>query len=593
MGRADDAAKTCAPRITSIAIVDDDFAPIALDGTGCPDAQAVSARLSSLDVEEEGDLAERGFTATEARSDPAGVVEALTDPQVPLGAGFAGLSETWSELGERIEARRNVRRLALDLRSACAGAHVVEYPSDADPDDLAAYDVIFLDCFLVRGSDDTEPAVGLASRLGESSARVADQQLVLMSSSERARAVRRQFRSRAGVDGAAFLFAAKAELDHRWKVGAHLRMLENARAQARRLAEYVRAVKESARAAADELCGLLDCLDLSDFAHLQRLALHEDGHPLGEYLSWLLSSHLRALAFEGSVRNEECAVDSLAFDDALVSPGRLSRLITRFHHSAVFVGGRGPLGPHPRADGGEGSVVPLVRLGDVFLTEGPNDAVAVLSADCDLSFAPGGARHTPKSKNVLLVPGTPQLMRSGASADPEGSTQGLEHNSELFRVNWSFGEYETVPLEKLAAHLEELGFDIQRYLRLRPLYALQLQRAFAAYVFRIGSPVPPPVSLKLEGEIVRFRPIGDRGATEELYHQFLDDDLSASYFRGRLRIRITPVMAGRLYSAVEVLRVEMNGHLASLEGGEQENFRRKIEAIDRLSLPRFRGHDIL
>lgn len=570
-------------QITKIAIIDDDFAQITAAEAPDLEGKGLKKLLATLDQETQEDLTDRGLEKDQFSSSPNDVFEAVTDPTRPLGAAFAYFSEESDHLGKRIEARRNVRLLSRDIR-AVSNAEVVEFAPNEVPEDLSQYQLIFLDCFLVRDSEDTELAERFAQRIAESPSFAENQQLILMSSSERARAVRHQFRSNASVEGTSFLFVAKSELDRPWKIQANLHMLDQARPYSQPVARYIRAIKDGMEEASNKLGKLLDDLDLSDFAHLQSLALQEDGHPLGEYLSWLFSSHLLALAFEGDVRSQQKLVDSVEFDHAPVSPNQLSGLITKFYHSAIFARNLGPLRAHPRARSSSGPEPPLARLGDVFFNEGPTNAIVVLSADCDLSFAPGAERSLPLSASVLLVPGRPQSMKRSTAEQDADSTHGFEHESEIFRIDWSFKDYETVPIDSLIEYLRDQGFDTCSHSRLRTHYALQLQQRFANRLFRVGAPVTPPINVMLTGSVVQVRPdgTGDASFTPISCYTFDDHEISASYFDRKLHVRITLAMAGQLYSALESLHADLSEHLESLDGTERVNFQKKLDAMHTL-----------
>ena len=481
-----------------------------------------------------------------------------------------------------IEARRNVRSLAEHIRGICDSTVAEFVPQDV-PENLVNYQLILLDCYLIRDSNDTEPAKDIARRAAETPNFSVNQQLILMSSLENARDIRRDFRREAGVAGTAFLFVAKSELDEPWKIRAHLNMLEKTRPQSALLAGYIHTVKDNMAAAASKLSRQLEELDLSDFAHLQNLALQDDGHPLGEYLSWLFSSHLRSLAFEGDVRHNENQVDTLTFDDTLIAPTQPSHLITSFHHSAIFARNLGPLRAHPRARPDEGSDISLARLGDVFLDDVPSKATVIVSADCDLSFAPDRGRRTPKSNAVLLVPGKPQLLRKVSSKSNAAHIEGIELDSDIFRIDWMFHRYETVLIRNLKTHLTANGFRTDRYERLTPLYALQLQQEFAKHIFRVGSPAIPPVTLRLKASVVQWFPPPDSPSYQnETFYSFGDNELSAYYFKGSLRFRITPRIASYLRDALRDLLQLLNDHLVRLTGQAQTNFEHKVRAIERL-----------
>ena len=61
----------------------------------------------------------------------------------------------------------------------------------------------------------------------------------------------------------------------------------------------------------------------------------------------------------------------------------------------------GPIGPHPRA--AEGNTEPYLQLGDMFFkATGGNEVLIVLSAACDLAYAPGARREFPTNRYVLF-----------------------------------------------------------------------------------------------------------------------------------------------------------------------------------------------
>ena len=319
--------------------------------------------------------------------------------------------------------------------------------------------------------------------------------------------------------------------------------------------------------AQQQLAGLLDDLDLGDFAYLQNLALRADGHPLGDYLSWLLSSHLASLAFEYDLRNEQVFVDKIEFDETLVSPTEPSMVVATLYHGALFARNQGPLGPHPLAKEADGfSGVPLVQLGDVFVDDKRSKAAVVLSADCDLAFAPSTERMPDKSTSVLLVRGKPLAIRAAEQNVDANATEGMEHDSEVYRIDWKFDTYRTVKLGELKAYLCDEGFDISGRDRLRSLYALKLQQEFGNHVLRVGPPVMPPVQMKMSGEIVQSMD-GERVPVNTLD----DDGVFASFFKGKLSIRITPAIAGQLRSAVEKLHAAMRERLTILKTADRSN----------------------
>ena len=567
--------------ITSIAIIDNDFRKISIDRV--PEEQRADAlnAITSLEGDSLQDLIDRGVELDGLSKFPERL-DSLTEPDRELGYAFAHLLVHCDALGKLIQNRHTMRRLAARMRSAAA-ADVQELAPEDVPDDLSPYQLIFLDYYLEDVSDDTTAAEEIASRTARSPS-TAQQQVVLMSSNPSVGSDRRRFRQEAQVPGPSFAFVAKHELDSSWKIKAHLQMLSTALPHSRVVSGYISSVKENLAAAAEELGQLLDDLDLGDFAHLQNLALQADGHPLGDYLSWLASSHLTSLAFEGDLRQKQDEVDALEFDTTLVHPLELSRIISTFHHSALFARKLGPLREHPRAAAGAArSQLPVTRLGDVYFDTGRTKALVVLSADCELAFAPGTERSLDESTSVLLVPGTPIPIHRSGEGSAHAATFGMEHESEVYRLEWNFEKYFAVEIRALRAHLESEGFDVSDRDRLRPLYALQLQQQFGSHLFRVGSPVPPPGRIPVKATIVRH--ISGRAAHEdpvlETIYEFASDDVYATYSGKVILIRITPTVAGELRKAVEGLYAE-SVRLLETDGPAvgAQNLRHKVQAIE-------------
>ncbi len=569
-----------AGRIESIAIIDNDFRTISIDRL--PEDRRRDAQIALTGFEDDSlqDLLDRGI-------EPDGLVEsperldALTEPNYEPGAAVAHLLVHCDALGRQIQNRHTMRCLADRMR-AVAEAEVQELAPEDVPEDLSPYQLIFLDYYLEDSSDDTSKAEEIASRTAESAAET-QQQVILMSSRPSVGADRRRFRQTTRVPGGSFSFVAKGELDSSWKVKAHLMMLAEALPHSRAVSNYLFSVKENVKNASDRLGDLLDDLDLGDFAHLQNLALQADGHPLGEYFSWLVSSHLTSLAFEGDLREKQDEVDTLEFNTTLVHPLELSGTLATFHYSALFARNLGPLREHPRAtaDAG-GSQLPLVRLGDVYFDHERTNALVVLSADCGLSFAPGGERPLDESTSVLLVPGVSLPVHRSGQDQTDATTYGFEHESVVYRVDWDFGKHRSIEIQYLRDYLKSEMFDISGRDRLRPLYALQLQQKLSNHLFRVGSPVAPPSMIRVRAIIDRYILDDATGGTPviETVHEFDRNDLYATYTGNDISIRITPMIAGELHKAVENLQEEC---AELLESGDSNigdpHFGHKVEAI--------------
>jgi hypothetical protein len=565
-------ASTKLSAIAAIAVIDDAFIPVTSERLPEQERIAVIALLSTLDdVPAKEDLASRGFDQAFCASSPDIVLDGLTDPNGALGDAFAFLAGASETLSRLIQERLAMRQIVASMRAA-SGCDVLEIPPNANLPDLNGHQLVFIDYYL-EGSkaDDGSLAEKIAGEVEKNRNRDKPQQIVLMSSFEKVRTFRAKFRQAAGVDGSAFSFVAKGDLDQQWKVRAHLEMFARALPHSRSIAAYLNAAKENMKKAQDQLAALLDDLDLGDFAYLQNQALRNDGHPLGEYLSWLLSSHLASLAFEHDLRKEQAVVDAMDFEKFLVSAAEPSTVVATFYHSALFARNQGPIGPHPRAKADQQiDDLPLVQLGDVFLDDGRSKAVVVLSADCDLAFSPTAERMPDKETPVLLVKGKPVAVRESSGKPAGAATQGMEHGAEVYQIDWEFRSYRTVALGDLNQHLRDQGYQLANRDRLRPLYALKLQQEFGNHVLRVGPPIMPPVHMEMVGEI--FQCVGGIATSIGVFDK---KELYASWFNGNLALRITPSIAGRLRTAVEELLAVMRERLAALEAATQDETAKK------------------
>ena len=565
--------------VASIAVIDNDFV-LSIDRLPEAERPAALEALSDVAKYAPHDVTNRGLSLEALTSAPNDVLNALAAPEHGLGDAFAYLSQQSELLAKMLQDNHTMRALAAHMRAAC-DADVIELCPDDVPPDLSDFQLVFLDYYLEDDSEDTDRAEEIARRTTQSNDGDPNQQVVLMSSLPTVRNDRRQFRAKAELAGAAFAFVAKDELDSAWKVKAHLRTLAQALPQSRVLLAYVNSVKTQLKHAVAELGTLLDDLDLGDFAHLQNLALQADGHPLGDYLSWLTSSHLTALAFERGLRELQDKVDAVEFDSTLVHPLQLSDIITTLHHSALFSRNIGPLRKHPRERAASGPLLPMVRLGDVYFNDQRSKTVVVLSADCALSFSPGAGRSIDTSTAVLLVPGTPFSIHSSCGDPNHTSTIGVEYQSEVYRIDWDFRRYYSVEIQKLHKHLNDNGYDTTDRDRLRPLYALQLQQQFSSALFRVGSPIPPPFQIRISATVIQCRPrIRDLEAKQDTVHTFDEGEVHAAYTHDQVTIRITANVADVLKSHLQELHtflVESTDTITAPRA--KEHHERRVQAI--------------
>ncbi|MBZ9648185.1 hypothetical protein K9B33_11550 [Sphingobium sp. 3R8] len=567
---AADAPEPAAPDFTAIAMIDDDLRPLALERVPEDDRDAVVAFLGDADVLE--DLLGRGMSAEQVAAGPDAAIEALTRPDLDHGLAFAKMGDVSARTQELIDRRKSMRQIAESIRET-GGCRVVEFGPDDDLAGIDQYDIVFIDYYLDDKVESGERAEQIAGQVHDQRDASRRQQIVLMSTREGVRAMRSDFRRSARIEAASFAFVSKLDLDEEWKVKAHLDMLARGMQHSEALGGYINAVKASAKAAAEALTATIDDLDIGDFAYIQRIALHEDGHPLGDYLSWLLSSHLTALAFETGLREQQAVIDALEFPVGPFSPAEPSIGVASLYHNALFARNLGKLGGHPRAtEDSPIADVPFVQLGDVFLTADRSSSVVILSPDCDLAFSTHG-RPPDRNMSVILMFGDPNAVTTPADKATNTSTEGMMQGSEVYRIDWRFNTFRTVPLGELAKFLENGGFDLGNRDRLRPIYSIKLQHELGSHLTRVGPPIMPPISKHARGKIRYYSVDGVSDTTLDA------SELVVSHFKKKSTVRLTPALISKLKLAcrehLDLLRTQLE---AMPEGTEEEQKARRSPA---------------
>ncbi|MBB6510911.1 hypothetical protein F4695_004303 [Rhizobium soli] len=490
--------------VFEIAVIDDAFILILESNLSPEERAAFEALLLENEIQEE--LRSHGFDDDEIVAVSDKMLDALTDITKNLGLLYAGLLDGASDLAQRLEERRAMLAIVEAMRTV-SSCKVYEIAPVGNVPDLRHCDMVFIDYYLegTASSKGGELAERWAAQIQATKPTGKQQLLVLMSSLETVRDFRKGFMAKAEIDGGAFMFVGKADMDERWKVGAHLRSLAGALPHSAAVNEYVAAIGAEIEDSKTKFMEMLTQLDISDFAYIQNLSLQADGHPLGDYLSWLLSTHLGSLIFEGNLRSKQSAVDGIVFERLLMTPTAPTTDVAKLYHSAQFSRDVGALGKHPRDK--TDTWIPLLQLGDVFLTEPKDRAVVVLSADCDLAFTPDDKGRAPDpDRSVILVEGQPVRINVAKKQADGGANISFVAGGEVYQIDWDFRGYKAVALDQVRQHLRKRKFETSQHDRLRPLYALKLQQEFASQILRIGPPVVPPVMRSVKGEIWQISP---------------------------------------------------------------------------------------
>ena len=102
------------------------------------------------------------------------------------------------------------------------------------------------------------------------------------------------------------------------------------------LQSFIHDVTEASKSAAEAVSSLVEGLTLEDFALIQLLSLNADGHPLGEYVLWLIGVYFKQqLARNDAVRNSQRAVDRMVFSTLPITEWGPSGSFLSAYRSAV------------------------------------------------------------------------------------------------------------------------------------------------------------------------------------------------------------------------------------------------------------------
>ena len=557
------------------------------DGVRTPGIDDLSdtARADGIELLTDSELLSEALAVTSATrsDDPAENLRAVLSARVR-----APLLQRLATGSPEFERKLNEHLFYVKLSELLA--NMVDVVREVDPFDdqlpsLADCQVVFLDYYLDGPDGGHERSLDIARSITAEEGRSPEQQIVLMSNRRNVINERAAFRREANVPGASFTFVPKARLDHRWQLRTLLKALERARPNSASIIAYQDAVKAALASGVEDFLKILDELDIDDYAYLQGVALMEDGDPLGEYLSGLLSTELISRTFEqAQARAAQRGLDAGEFPERPVSVAEPSTIVKSLFHSALISADVGPLSDHPRAEpGGPHSDIPLVRMGDIFFDADRRKAMAIVSADCDLAFSTTGERVPDADTTVLLVAGDAQNMRDASDGNDEAMTEGLVKEDEVFRIRWRLSKYQATTLGGLREKLVQEGMDLTIRDRLRPPFSFDLQQKFGAKLLRIGTPTVPPALREAAASIMLVEQDEDHH-DEEIPEPRLRimTHKDETWLRLTMEaIEVVREMCDRKAGMLEDRLANGREELESLEGKEANTKKKQLIALER------------
>jgi hypothetical protein len=358
--------------------------------------------------------------------------------------------------------------------------------------------------------------------------------IVLMSSDPELETVKDNFREKSKLLGGLFHFVSKNDLEDQEKLGINLGAWAERREQGGEIQKFVNTVADAIDSIGKEFVKATRSLNLEDYAYIQNLSLASDGHPLGDYMLLLFSAHIGSMLFEknDAVRTQQAIIDKISFDRLPIKTSMPSPYLIEMYDSALFNKHLGDISRHPSLpdliDPADTQVAehattlyngenPSLSLGLLFVNDEVNEVRMIINAECDLAFTATGTRMCDADTSILVVPGILQEIRLNQPVPAGVRTEFFRCKEKSYRILWQINKVISIKYQQVLKRLQDDRFT--PYARLRLPYALEVQRAFAGHLTRIGMPVAPPLTMP-----VRVRVLGkDHKRSTEVLLEPRDD----------------------------------------------------------------------
>ncbi len=434
--------------------------------------------------------------------------------------------------------------------------------------------LIFLDYFLEEGkeAESIRKVCAIAGEIGTRFSGGAKPLILLMSSKHIAADTIANLRKEAQFLGSMFEFMSKDEFVEVTKLIITLGCIARSLHERQRIQKFVEGVENSIDAAAAKLRESLRGLSFEDYAYIQKLSLQREGHPLGDYISWLYSSYFGHLLFE--TIPEQRTMDALTFAKLPTTSFEPSSQFEEIYKNIVTEAVE-PLAGHPRDNRvAEADSPPFLHFGDVFC-DGGGQILMVITPECDLAFTPDEKdRPFDPGKSILLIPGSLSAQNEPVSARMK--TDFFSYKNETKRIVWEPKNLVSIPHGKIRDWLGRGGY--RREARLRLPFALEVQQSFAADLTRVGMPVGPPiykparVEIACEGKDKKIEVLSTLDDAAFIFHAREDEFVLS---------RTCIVELGDIIDkAVEVLREAKESHVQ--RGGQPQGHDSRIAQIQEL-----------
>lgn len=562
--------------ITRIAIIDDAYdIPVRADFEGTDALDQFFADIDA-DAEAREELEAAGMTLSDVNDLNDEFLGALFSRRHDLVAG-----KTYCDrLFRQVEGRLSELKPLYDSLKADLGLEVDRFGAQDELTDLSTR-LIFIDYYLGPTPQAHEVSKDIArqiySKYENGSAKPL---IILMTSRDISEEMIAAFRDESGLLGGTFYFVHKRDFSNKDRLHLKIGAWAMAMPYSQKIQEFLTTIHRVITEVSDQFIKDIRKLSVDDYGYIQKLSLQEDGQPLGDYMLWLYSSYFGKVLFEATdVRAQQKIIDAMTFEDVPPSQIKPSLQLAEIYKSALFASVE-DVGIHPHDVAT--STMMYLHIGDLFMKEDELEVWMVINAQCDLEFAPDDVRKPKPERSILMISGRLRLLNEtlDESARRLPRTELFEHRGIAYRIVWNTKRIIAPSHGEFKDWKDKSGY--QRTAQLRLPFALEIQRAFAADLTRVGTPVAPPIYLPIRLQMLCMD--GD-GRAELLYetsggaHLFLTRDkqlcVITEDFVAHIKIKIV--------DAKESLNNRITA-LSAREGAENSvtKIRGWIEQLDKL-----------
>ncbi len=454
-------------------------------------------------------------------------------------------------LFQSIDEKKSQLKPLYDSLKNDLGCEVDRYGTEDELTDLTTK-LIFIDYYLGPGEDAYKIAQSIArSTYGKYKEESSKPLIILMSSKAISEETVATFRDESGLLGGTFYFIEKRDFSNKDKLHLKLGAWIMALPYSEKIQTFISEIETAIETVSKQFIKDIRKLSVDDYAYIQKLSLQDDGHPLGDYMIWLYSAYFGKLLFEApNVHQHQAEIDEMMFDDLPPSQVKPTLQLAEMYKSALFAT-VDDAGAHPRD--AKDSDVMYLHLGDLFIKEGTNQVWMVINAQCDLAFAPDGLRSAKPDRSIILIPGKLHPLNEKLNQFNRNipRTELFEYKGSTYRILWNTKN--VISLQHKDFKRWKDGEAYKREARLRLPFALEVQRAFASDLTRVGMPVAPPI---YQSVMLQLMCVNQEGKVEQL----METDAGAYMFYTRdselcvLSEEFVAQLKPRIGEAIEMLK---------------------------------------